>query len=351
MINFFCYIYRILIGYSIGTIDGVAVLYIGEVSSKKNRGIFICLYLTTFYVGILTGYILGICVTYKMHNIILTLTSAVIMLHCFDVIESPYFFLLRKDKKTALKHIRWLQDINEKQSEQELEEISRNAGIPMKISEFLTIIKTPEAYKSYTIVLVLGFVSSIISITMFTNANIIFPTSELVSSNQFAILFCAISLFASLLSSIVVDRLGRRLLFIFGFSILSISFGIIAILFYVKEKSFVYVPYFQWIIFILITISFVVYNIAVCAPALAVRSEIFPTNFRIFGSNSTVVLNSLTNFIYSFLFLRIIEWYGMYANFFIYTFCSVANLLLVYCMLPETKGKTLYEIQRMLQKT
>lgn len=74
-------------------------------------------------------------------------------------------------------------------------------------------------------------------------------------------------------------------------------------------------------------------------------SELMPTRIRSNGMSIALVLNQMVSTILAGIFLPFVSKYGYSRIFFLFAACTVLYLLIVAIFLPETKGKTLEEIE------
>ena len=77
-------------------------------------------------------------------------------------------------------------------------------------------------------------------------------------------------------------------------------------------------------------------------------SELFPDDIRARAVAIATIFNWSSNLVVSASFLSLIESIGMDGTFFLYSGVNVAALAFVYLYIPETKGRSLEEIQQML---
>ncbi|MHB1699375.1 MAG: MFS transporter [Acidobacteriaceae bacterium] len=75
-------------------------------------------------------------------------------------------------------------------------------------------------------------------------------------------------------------------------------------------------------------------------------SELMPTRIRSNGMSAALVLNQLVSTTLAGIFLPVVSKYGYSKMFFLFATFALIYLLTVYFFLPETKGKTLEEIEQ-----
>ena len=80
-------------------------------------------------------------------------------------------------------------------------------------------------------------------------------------------------------------------------------------------------------------------------------SELMPTRIRSNGMSIALVLNQLVGTILAAVFLPVVSKYGYSTIFFLFAGCTVCYFLVVTFFLPETKGKTLEEIEEYFENS
>ena len=75
-------------------------------------------------------------------------------------------------------------------------------------------------------------------------------------------------------------------------------------------------------------------------------SELMPTRIRSTGMGIALLINQGVSTLMAGVFLPVVGFYGYYAIFAFWALCTVVYFLISAFVLPETKGKTLEEIER-----
>lgn len=134
----------------------------------------------------------------------------------------------------------------------------------------------------------------------------------------------------------IVDRVGRKLLLLVASAGMGLSLVLLGSMFLFEE--------FQWVlVFVLAYVAF--FGLAMGPVVWVVLSEIFPTRVRGRAMAIATVCLWTANFFVTQLFPRMLEDLGGPA-FFVYAAMCVVAFFFVAGLVPETKGKSLEEIER-----
>lgn len=109
-------------------------------------------------------------------------------------------------------------------------------------------------------------------------------------------------------------------------------------------------PIFGWIveIFLYIFIGFYALGPGVCV--WLALSELMPTRIRSNGMSIALVINQLVSTTMAGIFLPVVSRHGYSTIFLLFTGFTAAYFLIAMFLLPETKGKTLEEIERSFER-
>jgi SP family sugar porter-like MFS transporter len=138
----------------------------------------------------------------------------------------------------------------------------------------------------------------------------------------------------------IVDRSGRKPLMLLGTSGLAVIYIIEGILFHLNITG---IP-----IVILTLCSVAVYSLTLAPVVWVILSEIFPNRIRGAAMSLAALALWIGNFSLTFTFPSILEKLGWTLNFWLYAIICIIGFLIILYKLPETKGKSLEEIEEIL---
>ena len=140
----------------------------------------------------------------------------------------------------------------------------------------------------------------------------------------------------------IIDRVGRKFLMVLGTGALAVIYLIEGYFFHIGIKG---LP-----IVILTLASVAAYSLTLAPVVWVILSEIFPNRIRGAAMSLAAVALWIGNFSLTFTFPSIKENLGWTLNFWLYALICLVGLLVVAFKLPETKGKSLEEIEELLTK-
>jgi SP family arabinose:H+ symporter-like MFS transporter len=141
----------------------------------------------------------------------------------------------------------------------------------------------------------------------------------------------------------LIDRLGRKPLLIGGVTGMIVSLTSIAVAFYFRK--------FEGYLILFLILTYIASFSASLGPVTWVLvSEIFPNKLRSKAMSVSIVSLWLANFLLILVFPVILNRFGGAAAFLIFDIMCVILLLFTIFRVPETKGKSLEELERILVK-
>ncbi|KAH0719187.1 hypothetical protein KY285_015218 [Solanum tuberosum] len=153
------------------------------------------------------------------------------------------------------------------------------------------------------------------------------------------------------LSTILIDRVGRRKLVLTSVSgmILALT-GLGTFLFLAEQSGGKLI--WTLVLSIITTYSYVAFfNVGLAPVTWVYTAEIFPLRYRGLGVGIGVAVNRLMNATVSMTFLSMMSAMTIAGVFFMFAGISVIALIFFYFFLPETKGKSLEEMEALFTKS
>ncbi|MCK5457156.1 MAG: MFS transporter, partial [Melioribacteraceae bacterium] len=162
---------------------------------------------------------------------------------------------------------------------------------------------------------------------------------KLDSALQFQVAIGIINFIFTIIALWKIDKWGRRPLLIGGMAATFVSLFIIAMQFTLGVASGL------WIV-IMLCIYMASLALSINAVIWVLIGEIFPNRIRGRAMSIATFANWGTNFITAFIFPWYVATIGMNAGFFTFAAMCLIATLFFYKYVPETKGKSLEEIER-----
>ena len=338
---------RIIGGFGVGAASMLSPLYIAEISPARIRGRLVSINQFTIVLGMFVVYFVNAWVaragdaiggeiwneTYGWRWMFAseTLPALVFFVLLFFVPESPRWLVKRERPSEALNTLERV--AGKTQAAAELAEISETVAQEERL--VLQLFK-PGLRVAMTIGIVLAILQQVTGInTVLYYGSEIFKKTGLESTRaiDMTVLVGAINLTFTIVAIWVVDKIGRKPL------LLVASAGMGVSLFLLGSVS-------DWKWILLFMMTYVAFFAVAMGPVVwVVLSEIFPTRVRGTAMSVATVCLWVSCYLVSQFFLRMLEELGGRA-FFVYAVMCIVSFFFVWFFIPETKGKTLEEIER-----
>ncbi|XP_050667312.1 facilitated trehalose transporter Tret1-like isoform X2 [Leptidea sinapis] len=350
---------QIIVGILPGAISTISVMIFTEYTSPKYRGVFLTLKVATYFWGILVANAIGTFYYWK-NILILMLVCCAMSSTIFFCPESPLWLASKGRFDECIKVHRWLngQDAvseNEllcliKLHKIKLSNINRNESKTNFFMKFIQIIKRKTIYKpilftSLTSLLLIcsgKLACSAYAIPIFKKIT----TSEKAAYNGMLILdvFAVLGMYVGCALS---KYFKRKAVLICTSLIGAMSLFILSCYLYLVKYSTITLN--QYLTITLLTIFSTVISIGPIVLVPCIYGELAPIKYRsIYFTLNSIILSILigsTIKIAPFLF----RYAQMYIVFLVFGFATCILVLLVYKYLPETKDRSLSEIQQLIE--
>jgi len=139
-----------------------------------------------------------------------------------------------------------------------------------------------------------------------------------------------------------VDSWGRRKLMLFGSIGLAVVYAILGGAYYFEFTG--------WPVLVLVITAIAIYAMSLAPITWVVLSEIFPNRLRGLAMSIATLSLWIASFVLTFTFPILNDALGSYGTFWVYSGICILGYLFIKKKLPETKGKSLEEIEMELTK-
>ncbi len=336
-------LFRFLGGLGVGASSVTAPVYISEISPAKKRGSLVALFQFNVVFGILisyfSNYLIGTSTetSWRWMLGIQAVPSLIFLILVRFVPETPRWLILKGGKFDAAKSI--LKIINPEGYETDYNRIMK--GHEHDAEKHVTEKLFQHKYK-FPVTLAILFavfnqVSGINAIIYY--APRIFEMTGLGTSSS--LLSTAgiglVNFIFTLLAIKFIDKIGRRTLMFIGSFGLILSLGMVSRAFFVQDFAS-----YTVIVSLLLFIAFFAFSQG--AVIWVFISEIFPNQVRAKGQTLGSVTHWIMAAIIAFSFPVLAERFGGGITFLFFTIMMVLQLIFVWKMMPETKGRSLEDI-------
>ena len=340
------YIGRLMTGFATGIVSAAVPIYLSEIATKDIRGLIGAVNQLGITFGILVVYALGLTFGYRWLAVIALLPPIGLSGFMIFMPETPRWLIskgFRADAKSALV---WLR---ESQSEVENEisdmEESMDPAASSKVNVAITDFLKPELRHALMISVSLMAFQQLggINAVMFNIVDIFLDSGFKESGALAAVIVGVVQFLATVASCLVIDRWGRRWLLI----LTGIGMGMSCFLFayYYQLSNIQVAGHMKWLPLCSLSLFIIAFSLGWGPVPSLIMSEVFPTKARSVASSLSVTTNWLFAFMITKEFMSMQELLGKDGVFMFFGACSIIGSIFVYHYVPETKGKSLEDIE------
>ena len=341
--------YRILGGIAVGGASVLAPMYIAEVSPAHLRGRMVSLNQLTIVIGISMAYFSNYFLlaigenAWRWMFAAEAVPSLFFFFALFIVPESPRWLVARNDDTKAHQVLSRVAGTDF--ADFELSEIKESLSGSNKRGTLREVFK-----KKYSLILFLGIFLAVfqqwsgINVIFFYAPDIFAKANLGIDAALFqTTLIGVMNIVFTILAMRVIDKIGRKKLMLIGAAGMTVCYLVIGYLFQIERTD-------DWMLltFIIITPAFFAFGLG--PTVWVVLSEIFPNKIR--GAAMSVATFSLwvACYILTLTFPILVELFSSAITFWIYGVICVIGFVVIYKLLPETKGISLEKLEKMLVK-
>lgn len=336
---------RIIVGLGIGLSSGTVPVYISEVSPAESRGLNVSLFQLAITLGILLAYV----VDYAFSSIggwrwmfgLAVVPAFIFALGMLYLPESPRW-LARSNQRDAaravLARIRGASNVDV-----EMREIDASLAEATERGHLADLL-SPSIRPALVVGIGLAIFQQITGInTVIYYAPVIMQSAG-ISSASGAILATAgiglVNVFMTVVSMWLIDRVGRRPLLLIGIAGMAVTLGALGFVFHGATA-----PGTARLALVGIMAYVASFAISLGPIFWLMIAEIYPNRIRSSAEGLAATFNWGSNLAVSLTFLTLLQAIGPSRTFWLYGLMAVGAWIFSYALVPETKGRTLEEIE------
>ena len=327
-------------------------IYIAETSTAKYRGFLGTGNQVAVTVGVFLAYVLGVWIKpyFWLAVVAMIIIAALIILMLF-IPETPRWLLMDGHSKAALKSLQWLRG-DKANIANEFSEIERSLKdqLELKCLEF----QNPTLWKPLSICIMLMIFQQFCGIN-----SVLFFASVIVDSTHPShsmktyepTMIGGVQVIATVTAGVLMDRLGRRVLLITSGALLTISSIGLGVFFKINdinndnETDESVTVHASWLALLCLFIYITGFSLGFGPIPWLIMSEILPTRARGTAGGIATAVVWLSSFIVTYQFHHFTVGMQYYGTFWFYGAVSLLAVIFTVIVIPETKGKTLEEIE------
>ncbi|XP_057470347.1 sugar transporter ERD6-like 6 [Actinidia eriantha] len=344
----FLYMGRLLEGFGVGIISYTVPVYIAEIAPQNMRGALGSVNQLSVTIGIMLAYLLGLFLNWRALAVLGILPCLILIPGLFFIPESPRWLAkmgMTEDFEVSLQVLRGFDtDISI-----EVNEIKRSVASTRRRT---TIRFADLKQRRYWFPLMIGIgllvlqqLSGVNGVLFYSST--IFEASGISSSNVATFGLGAVQVIATGVATWLVDKTGRRLLLIVSSSGMFVSLLLVAIAFFIKDSisddSTLYS--ILGILSVVGVVGMIIgFSLGMGPIPWVIMSEILPINIKGLAGSVATLANWFFAWVVTMTANLLLNW-SPGGTFTIYMIMCAFTVVFATLWVPETKGRTLEEIQ------
>ncbi|XP_012262196.2 facilitated trehalose transporter Tret1 isoform X2 [Athalia rosae] len=341
---------RAFSGFCVGVASLSFPVYLGETLQPEVRGTLGLLPTALGNVGILFCFIVGMYLNWSNLAIVGAIIPIPFMILMCLIPETPRWYIAKGNRERARKSLQWLRGKNTDVSEElaAIEKAHTESERNVTRGAFKELLKKAYVKPLLISLGLMGFQQlSGINAVIFYTVQIFEDAGSTIDGNLSSIIVGVVNFLSTFMATALIDRLGRKILLYISSVSMILTLFILGTFFYLKESG-TNVESYGWIPLASFVIYVIGFSLGFGPIPWLMMGEILPAKIR--GSAASVVtgFNWACTFIVTKTFIDIIAGIGAGGTFWLFGAITLIGLIFVIVFVPETRGRSLEEIEMRL---
>ncbi|XP_031350215.1 facilitated trehalose transporter Tret1-like isoform X2 [Photinus pyralis] len=344
------YLARLLAGVGVGSTCVAAPMYVTDIAEVRVRGLLGTFFQLQITIGFLIGYTFGVLIeSFQILALVSSVFPIIFLVAFYFMPESPTFLLSKNrihEARMALQFLRGHGHEIENELSTRKEELNEIASNQCKFSD---LYRCQATMKAMIIALGLMFFQQFsgINAILFYAGTIFKDASGSLSSGCCTVIIGTVQVLATLMAATLIERLGRKILLLISGWIMAVCLITIGVYFHLAildydVTSFAFVPLVCTAVYI------VAFSVGFGPIPWMIAGDIFSTKVKGLACSISTTFNWTLAFTVTKLFIPLRDEIGIGFTFIIFGVVCVLAFLFTLTYIPETKGKSLGEVQILL---
>uniref|UniRef100_H0W324 Solute carrier family 2 member 7 n=1 Tax=Cavia porcellus TaxID=10141 RepID=H0W324_CAVPO len=347
---------RVLVGVCAGMAFNALPMYLGELAPKELRGALGSMVEVSVIFGIFLAQILSLRAILGNATgwpVLLAVTGVPAILELLSLPffpESPRYTLIQKgDEEATRRALRRLRrgDVEAELQEMHAEEQAERAVGPASLRRLVA--QRPLRWQLVSVVVLMAGqqLSGISAVRINYYADTIYISAgvDATQSQYVTVGAGVVNIVMTVMSAFAVERMGRRLLLLSGYGICGCACLVLTLVLLFQNT----VPELSYLGIVCVLVYIAGHSLGPSPVPSVVRTELFLQSWRPAAFTVDGLVHWLTNFIVGLVFPSIQASLGPY-SFIIFAGLCALTAAYIFVIIPETKGRTFLEINRIFAK-
>ncbi|XP_056643510.1 facilitated trehalose transporter Tret1-2 homolog [Diorhabda sublineata] len=325
-------------------------IYLTEICEDHNRAKYGCLMGVFLPFGNLYSYILGSFFNVRSYSLLLAAPLAYFLVFFFFAPESPVYSSIKGHREESLRALKKLR--NNKTRDEITEDYDKISNTIRKRSAKMSILEIlRDGDLRYGMILALGpvLVQNLSGVTIVMAFMAPIFNAAGFSGNYMSIIVGAIKVITITCTSFVVEKTGRRKMLFTSAIGTGFPLLILGIFFYLQNIDSPLIKHVQWLPLPCVICNVVMYSVGLGPIPMAIMSELFVPEVRSVAVSIVTALMGFCIFITTTSYPFMVEILGIHWCVWMYSCVCFLGAVFIYFVIPETKGKSLLQIQQYLK--
>ncbi|XP_068618805.1 facilitated trehalose transporter Tret1 isoform X1 [Battus philenor] len=344
---------RLITGVAGGAFCVTAPAYTSEIAQDSIRGTLGSYFQLMITVGILFSYVVGSYTSVFVFNILCTIIPIIFGIVFFFMPESPNFLVVKGRNEEAKEALIRLRGRNYDVDNELNALITKAEEAKNNPVSFLSAITKKTALKAILICYALMLFQQLsgINAVIFNTSAIFASAGAAIPSAIATIIIGVIQVVATFISSLVVDRLGRRVLLLFSALVMCVCSTALGVFFFMQDfhgADSSIVEAISWLPLLSLSLFIVAFSLGFGPIPWMMAGELCLIDIKAFVGSTAGTFNWLLSFTVTSTFNSLNRAIGQGQVFCMFAGIMLLGFVFIFFVIPETKGKSVDEIQIML---